>query len=70
MKTWERSAYMSAVKPHKNKLQMKKQKINKISREGKKRNKEQKSVGKGENKSKADSGRWRKNMSEQSEGEE
>lgn len=49
---------------------MKKQKINKISREGKKRNKEQKSVGKGENKSKADSGRWRKNMSEQSEGEE
>lgn len=69
MKTWERSAYMSAVKPHKNKLQMKKHKINKISRE-KKRNKEQKSVGKGENKSKADSGRRRKNMSEQSEGEE
>lgn len=34
---------------------MKKQKINKISRE-----KEQKSVGKGENKSKADSGRRRK----------
>lgn len=36
MKTWESSAYMSAVKPHKNKLQMKKQKINKISREEKK----------------------------------
>lgn len=42
MKTWERSAYMSAVKPHKNKLQMKKQKINKISGEEKKGTKNKK----------------------------